>query len=175
MSDFSQKIGLLSVPFTGKELFIPPCIIYNMSRGRPRKYRTKSESKAAKKIHTKLFNLYNHADGSWYEREKAKRLRQPKGPLETLELEVTESMCRKLNGKKPHQRSRAYHGYTPPSSQVCITSKKPTGQESLQQLEAEMLRASTEIEDYLNEMEADIRRYISQKTSWDYAPFCGVL
>jgi len=38
-----------------------------------------------------------------------------------------------------------------------------------------MLRASTEIEDYLNEMEADIRRYIDQKTSWDYAPFCGAL
>jgi hypothetical protein len=42
-------------------------------------------------------------------------------------------------------------------------------------LEAEMLHASMGVEDYLNEMEADIRKYIDQKTSWVYAPFCGVL
>jgi hypothetical protein len=58
------------------------------------------------------------------------------------------------------------------ASQVCVTPENPIIQE---QLQAELLRSSIEIERYLNTMESDIRKYIRQKSSWVYAPFCGVL
>jgi hypothetical protein len=78
-----------------------------MSKGRPRKYRTKKESKLAKKTHTKLFVTFTFcANGSWYERVKVKRLCQPTGPLNALKLEVAESMHRKLENKNLHQMKR---------------------------------------------------------------------
>jgi hypothetical protein len=42
-------------------------------------------------------------------------------------------------------------------------------------LEAEMVRASGEIEHFIIAMEEDVRNYIQKKSPWTYAPFCGVL
>jgi len=64
-----------------------------MARGRPRKYRTKKLSKAAKAQNTKLFATSELAvDCRWYERQKLKRLPQSLGPLERLQQTIMKSM-----------------------------------------------------------------------------------
>ena len=75
-----------------------------MARGRPRKYRTKKLSKAAKAQNTKLFAMPDVAvDCSWYERQKLKRLPQSLGPLESLQRTVMESMRKSWNSEAaPH-------------------------------------------------------------------------
>jgi hypothetical protein len=53
---FPRRIETLSVQiYLQKAVYSFLDYLYKMSRGRPRKYRTKRESKAAKKAHTKLF------------------------------------------------------------------------------------------------------------------------
>jgi hypothetical protein len=106
-SEILRKFVVLEIDFAIELFIFFLYYLYEMSRGHPRKYRTKRESKAAKKQSTKLLVTFKlSANESWYEREKAKRLYRPTNPLEVLQLDVIENMHHKLDNKNWPQRQR---------------------------------------------------------------------